>query len=368
MSDSRPLPFSLEYKEDFLIDLTNNNYSVETVYNYGRDLSIFERFLEHREIPFKDADKRAISLYKGFLRSGKHIQIIENLREQEIIRQLTGKDSKNLDSTDENDMASSKGSLSDDNSGGATRGTLRNQVSGALSSRSVNRMLSALRSYLKYLIDYDYECPVAPESVKLIKTERKESQVADLDELIQIIEAPEEFEEDEFIKIRNRAILEMLFSTGMRISELVNLDMEQINEEGKIYILGKGKKQRMVYLTARARGYLNDYLKARSKFDSPALFLSTRGQGKNTRKSRITARYVQLIIQKYRKLLGIVVPVTPHGLRHGFATYLAEEGANPAAIQRLLGHESLQTTTRYVHASDKFAEDTHKKFHPLAVR
>jgi len=70
-------------------------------------------------------------------------------------------------------------------------------------------------------------------------------------------------------------------------------------------------------------------------------------------------------MKKYRKLLGIVIPTTPHSLRHGFATYLAEQGANPAAIQKLLGHESLQTTTRYVHASDKYAQETHKKYHPL---
>ncbi len=74
---------------------------------------------------------------------------------------------------------------------------------------------------------------------------------------------------------------------------------------------------------------------------------------------------IQLIIRKYRMLLGIVVPTTPHSFRHGFATYLAEEGASPAAIQILLGHESLHTTDRYVHASDRFAEDTHKRFHPL---
>ena len=195
-------------------------------------------------------------------------------------------------------------SLSNERVWGTTRGSISSSQNSALSSRSVNRMLSALRSYLKYLIDFDLDCPIAPDSVKLIKTERKESQVADLDELVRIIEAPCEFEEDEFIKLRNRAILELLFSTGMRISELVALDTDQINKEGKIFIMGKGKKQRLVYLTDRARGHLNVYLEKR-KIDSPALFISTRGQGKKTRKSRITARYIQMKIQEYRKYLGL---------------------------------------------------------------
>lgn len=370
MTKLSPLSIELPVKEDFLIDLKNNNYSIETVYNYGRDLTIFERFLQSRDIKFENIDKKTVALYKGFLRSGKHLEIINNLRDQEEIQRITANMPNSVDNTAKDDMTRSKTSLSDEKMTGTTRGALEKVNSNKLSSRSVNRMLSALRTYLGFLIEYDYKCPVPPEVIKLIKTERKESQVADLDELIQIIEAPEQFEEDEFIKLRNRAILEVLFSTGMRISELVNLDMEDINREGKIYIMGKGKKQRMVYLTQRARVHLNSYLKKRtgSEFSSsPALFLSSRGQGKNTRKSRITPRYVQMKIQEYRRLIGIVVPVTPHGLRHGFATYLAEEGANPAAIQRLLGHESLQTTTRYVHASDKFAEDTHKKFHPLAM-
>ena len=367
MSNFDPLSPKLPSKEDFLIDLANNNYSVETIYNYGRDLTIFELFLESRNVSFPKIEKRTISLYKGFLRSGKHLEIIDKLREREYLRKIGVANPENADSTAEYATTCSRGSESGERRLGSTRASLKTAGSGALSSRSVNRMLSALRTYLNYLIEYDLETPIPPEAIKLIKTERKESQVADLDELIQIIEAPEEFEEDDFIKIRNRAMLEVLFSTGMRISELVNLDTDQINREGKIFIMGKGKKQRLVYLTERARGHLNDYIEKRKNFESPALFLSTRGQGKITRKSRITPRYIQMKIQQYRQLLGIVVPVTPHGLRHGFATYLAEEGASPVAIQRLLGHESLQTTTRYVHASDKFAEDAHRKFHPLAV-
>ena len=90
-----------------------------------------------------------------------------------------------------------------------------------------------------------------------------------------------------------------------------------------------------------------------------------KGQNISQKNKKISATYLQEKIKKYRELLGINIPISAHSLRHGFATYLAEEGASPAAIQILLGHESLDTTTRYVHASDKFAEKMHKKFHPL---
>ena len=164
--------------------------------------------------------------------------------------------------------------------------------------------------------------------------------------------------------MRNRAILEMLFATGMRISELTALNKNQLDATGRIFIRGKGRKERFVYLTERATRCTAEYLKIRGD-GSPALFLPTRGRNSGSIKARISPNYVQMKIKQYRERLGINVPTSAHSFRHGFATYLAEEGANPAAIQILLGHESLHTTTRYVHASDAYAEKTHKQFHPL---
>ena len=207
----------------------------------------------------------------------------------------------------------------------------------------------------------------------MIKAEKKEKQVAELKELIELIESPFKFETEEIVKYRNRAILELIFSTGMRISEVVNLNRDHFKitnnkiTDTKIYILGKGKKQRFVYLTPRAIHYLNEYLSKRTD-DFPAMFVPTKGTRKATNNPylvRLSQNYIQMKIAEYRRLLGIVVPTSAHSLRHGFATYIAEEGASPAAIQRLLGHASLQTTSKYVHASDRFAETTHKKFHPL---
>ncbi len=214
----------------------------------------------------------------------------------------------------------------------------------------------------------DYNPPLVPNQIKMVKTERKHPQVADLHELIDLVEFPEKYEKDTRVGTRNRAMLEVLFSTGMRISELLNLKVNQIDKTGKIFITGKGRKQRFVYLTQRAFEILKNYLKTRID-RSDYLFIPYRGlhtsKKENAREKKISSNYLQMKIKEYREQLGINVPTSAHSLRHGFATYLAENGANPAAIQILLGHESLDTTTRYVNTSDRFAEDTHRKFHPL---
>jgi len=188
--------------------------------------------------------------------------------------------------------------------------------------------------------------------------------VVEFEELVRLLESPLQFEKKEEIGLRNRAMLETLFATGMRISELISLNRNQIDGSGRIFIRGKGRKERFVYLTKRAQKCLNEYLALRTD-SSPALFVPYRGRNSGRVDARISPNYLQMKIKEYRDRLQINVPTSAHSLRHGFATYLAEQGANPAAIQILLGHESLHTTTRYVHASDKYAERTHKKFHPL---
>jgi site-specific recombinase XerD len=314
----------LDHKEDFSLNLLNNNYSKETIYNYKRDLFLFELFLSVNNIDFSVINKKSIVLFKDFLRSGDYVFYL-----------------KSEDPSGKHYFPKEK-----------------------LSGRSINRILSSLRSYLKYLIDFDLPTPISPDSVKLVKTERKESQVAEMPDLIRLIEFPTMWEKNNFVQLRNRAILETLFSTGMRISELSSLNRDQVNDDGKIYVIGKGKKQRFVYLTQRAIDHIFKYLELRDD-DFPALFIPYRGGRNGKVGDRISINYIQERIAFYRKKLGIIVPTSAHSLRHGFATYLAEEGANPAAIQILLGHESLQTTNKYVHGSDKYAEETHKKFHPL---
>ncbi|MFH1412822.1 MAG: tyrosine-type recombinase/integrase [bacterium] len=310
---NHPLPLL----EDFLLNLKVNNYSPATIYNYKRDLRVFSDFLIKNKIIFSKLTKKDILNYKAWLISGH----------RKTANRELGK--KQLD------------------------------------AYSVNRMLSVLRSYFKYLIEMDYDSPLSPEVIKMIKTVKKKPQVAELEEIVKLIECPSELETDQRIALRNRAMLEVLFSTGMRISELINLKISQIDKNGRIFVLGKGKKERFVYLTPRAFKHLRAYLNIR-RDDSVFAFIPYRGLNSGPIKDKkISTNYLQFKIKKYREILGINVPTSAHSLRHGFATYLAEAGANPVAIQILLGHESLDTTTRYVHASDLYAQKIQKKFHPL---
>ncbi len=405
-------------QDGFLLEMQNSNYSMLTVYNYARDLSIFALFLKYKGIEFEKLSKQDITLYKGYLKNGEHLKDLKKYRESlaDSVKRTSRSKGSNLN---ESDLGSTSGTGNFlDNVYRKVFGSLGEFVSketgrekSGLDTRSINRMLSALRSYLRYRIEFDLEVPLAPDAVKLLKNERKKSQVAELDDLVKLIECPMEFEKNENVGLRNRAMLEILFATGMRISELINLNLEQINSEGKIFIIGKGKKERFVYLTPRAMSWLDKYLRIRIKFantendteiekysnileneretsengfkyikmiekfresgflksfSSPALFIPFSGGRDGLRKERISTNFFQEKIAEYRRKLGIIVPTSAHSLRHGFATYLAENGASPAAIQVLLGHESLNTTTRYVHASDKFAQKTHKKNHPLS--
>ncbi len=418
--------YKLPDQEDYLLDLQNNNYSNRTVYNYGRDLAIFARFLAQGNVAFEKVDKKTVTLYKGYLKKAQHLVVTDQdkqILQVELQKTLSQKDNngvtrynapKTNESISEVQLVRSGAQILpviSQKEAERFLGLSRTATSGSgsLDSRSINRMLSAIRSFFKWRVDFDLNVPIPPEAIKLIKTERKKSQVAELDELIKLIEFPSNYESDHRVAARNRAMLEVLFSTGMRISELLSLNMDQINQEGKIFVMGKGKKQRFVYLTPRAQHYLKEYLKVRldaegkRKVDSSvgnkekvenspenrvgaptlsetikegaasfrssgkknAVFLPYRGGRQGQRGNRISPTYLQEKIAQYRRQLGIVVPTSAHSLRHGFATYLAEQGASPVAIQVLLGHESLQTTTRYVHASDKFAEETHRDKHPL---
>ena len=303
--------------DDFLLNLQVNNLSQETVYNYERDLKVFQNFLEEINIEFDNINKKTILNYKAY---------------------LVSRDRK----TPKSQYGNKK-----------------------LSSFSINRMLSALRSYLKYLIDMDYKSPISPSEIKLVKTERKHPRVSEFEEIVKLIESPTKFEKNKIIALRNRAILETLFSTGMRISEIINLKKDQIDKTGRIFIKGKGKKERFVYLTPRAQKNIKKYLEVRGGDDSSYLFLPYRGKNAHQKDKKLSPNYLEEKVKKYRELLGFNIPISPHSIRHAFATYLAESGANPAAIQILLGHESLDTTTRYVHASDRYAEKIQKKYHPL---
>lgn len=307
----------LPYFDQFIQYLNKNGYSDKTVYNYQRDLQTFDNFLDKQQKTFYSIILGDIKAYIDYLHSKNR------------------KTSKNVDGQK------------------------------LLSTQSINREISSIKTYLTFLQIKGHQCPVMPNQIHGIKNSIKNRQVTKLHDIVRLIESPTEFEKNnKYVALRNRAMLEVLFATGMRISELINLNRNQIDASGKIFILGKGRKQRFVYLTERGRNHLEEYLRSR-KDNHPALFIPYRGSQAGSINSRISPSQFQRKIKEYRERLRINVPTSAHSLRHGFATYLAESGANPAAIQILLGHESLDTTTRYVNASDRYAEDTHHKYHPL---
>ncbi|MGA2671102.1 MAG: tyrosine-type recombinase/integrase [Dehalococcoidia bacterium] len=310
----------LPHIDDFLLNLEAGHYSPGTVCDYERYLEVFDHFLNESSVPFDKMNKQTIVSYKAYLASrGRN----------------TAKPSNHGDKQ--------------------------------LAPSTVNYKLIALRAYLRYLIDIDYPCPLAPEAVKSLKAVPKQPQVPELKDLIRLIEAPSP--ESNIMELRDKAILETLFNTGLRVSELVSLSREQVDLARKrLGLKGKGEKIRIVFLSNTAAHWIGRYLQSRRDHFEP-LFIRYSGEvdtRKSGEKMRLTVRSVQSIVTKYAKRCGLSITATPQTLRHCFATYVAEEGANPAALQILLGHESLDTTTRYVHASDKYAEETHRKYHPLA--
>lgn len=308
----------LPHLNDFLLFLTVNNYSPRTISNYQKDLEIFNNFLNTHQLTLEKFTKKQVDQFKSYLVSHER-----------------------------------------------ATATLLYSTKIPLSPSSINRCLSALRSYLRFLIDSDIKVSITPDQLKLTKKSKNLPKVAEMDEFTMLIEAPTRLEENPEISSRNRAIFEVLFSTGLRISELTSLNRVDINNSGRLLVTGKGNKQRFAYLTPRAQHYLDQYLNIRSD-PYNALFIPSKGKSFNDSNKRITPRYIENKLKKYKEILKINIPTTPHSFRHGFATYMAQEGASPVAIQRLLGHESLNTTTRYVNPSDQFAADSHRKFHPLS--
>jgi integrase/recombinase XerD len=397
----------LPKQDDFLLYLQNNAYSKQTIYNYARDLCILAVYLYTNDIKFEKMSKEDINNYKGYLREGRHLDALDEVREEFLTKKA--KDTEKYKEEFLEDIYKKVyGSLGILEKPQNSRARSKNGLDG----KSINRMLSAFRSYLRYMIDMDNEIPFPPDAVRMIKTEKRIKKVASKKDLIALIESPTELEDDEKTAVRNRAMLEMLFASGMRISELIGLDLDQLSSDGKLYILGKGNKERAVFLTPRSMDWLNKYLKIRlehafsdkdadeqplqidklssdlkdidesnrkyiklvesyrksgflNRFNSQAVFIPFSGPNVNKRNCRLSTNYFQERIAEYRKKLGIQIPTSAHSLRHGFATYMAENGANVTALQVLLGHESLDTTTRYVHGSEKLAKETVEKYHPL---
>ncbi len=233
--------------------------------------------------------------------------------------------------------------------------------------RSVNQTtqnyhLIALRSFLKFLARRNIDSLPA-ERVELATAHRPQVSFLTRAEVERIIDA---IPKDNEIGQRDRAIIELLYSSGLRVSELVGLNRKDINlERGEFAVRGKGQKDRPVYLTKSATQSLKDYLENRSDNYQP-LFIhvsGTRTELNDGDFTRLTARSIQRLVERYARLAGITKHVTPHTLRHSFATDLLTNGADLRSVQGLLGHTNIATTQVYTHLTDPQLKKVHEQFH-----
>jgi site-specific recombinase XerD len=236
----------------------------------------------------------------------------------------------------------------------------------AIKKITQNYHIIALRAFLKYLAKKDIPT-LAAEKVELSDATKKSLTFLEITEVENLLRAPEKFpNQNPLITLRDKAILETLFSTGLRVSELINLDRRQVNlERGEFMIRGKGDKERIVFLSDSAKDAVSEYTKKRKDSYQP-LFIHVGGvqdKYEDGEYMRLTARSVQRMIKKYAKMVGIIKEVTPHILRHSFATDLLINGADIRSVQSMLGHSSITTTQIYTHITDKQLREVHKAFH-----
>lgn len=228
-------------------------------------------------------------------------------------------------------------------------------------AKTRNYYLIALRSLLKYLLNRDVEV-LSPQKITLAKMPERQVEFLSADELTALRDAiPNQSLSDQ----RDRAMISVLFSTGLRVSELVSLKRNQVSlKTGEFAVTGKGGKVRPVFLGTLARDDLTEYLSTR-RDANPYLFIRhhKNGEADNKQKQPLTVRSVQRVLNHWAKLAGIEKPVTPHKLRHSFATDLLMNGADLRSVQALLGHSSITTTQVYTHITDKSLRDVHQRFH-----
>lgn len=227
-----------------------------------------------------------------------------------------------------------------------------------------NYHLIALRSFLKYLIKRDVPI-ISPDKIDLPKAESRSIKFLEKEQIERLLNMPEGGSEE---GLRDKALLETLFSTGLRVSELVKLNRDQINFERKEFgVIGKGRRARVVFLSDTAVYWLQKYLANRTDTHAP-LFIRYNGpkpdpNDKTGETHRLTARSVQRAVEKYVKKARLPIKITPHGLRHSFATDLLSNGADLRAIQEMLGHKNVSTTQIYTHVTNPQLRAVHEKFH-----
>ena len=222
--------------------------------------------------------------------------------------------------------------------------------------RTIVRKLSTIRSFFKFLSREKYLESDPSRSLFTPKLDKYLPEFLDTEKTLKLITAPSL---DNVLGIRDRALLEVLYSTGMRVSELVGLNVDDIDLiSGAVKVRGKGKKERMALLGRESQNAVRTYFKKQNR-GSGAVFLNSRG-------GRITDRSVRRIIDKYVKQCSIENKISPHSIRHSYATHLLNNGADLRSVQELLGHKNLSTTQIYTHLGSKRLREMYQKAHPRA--
>jgi len=230
-----------------------------------------------------------------------------------------------------------------------------------LMKSSISRKLATIRSFFKYLHREGYVKKNPAKLVSSPKVPKNLPKFLDIDETFSLMNTPSG---ETFKPTRDRAILELLYSSGLRVTELTSLDISDINmKESLVRVKGKGRKERILPIGSKAMEAVQNYLPERIsiKKKSSALFLNNRG-------GRLTQRSVRRILIDYSKMINLKKDLSPHTLRHTFATHLLHEGADLRSIQELLGHSSLSTTQKYTHVDIGHLTEVYDKAHPMAKK
>ncbi len=239
---------------------------------------------------------------------------------------------------------------------------LGTNVSDELHATTQNYHLIALRSFLKFCAKRNIPA-LTPDKIELARTRRKQVTFLTPEEVERLLAQPDT---TTLAGLRDRAILELLFSSGLRVSELVGLDRDHVNLKRREFMVrGKGQKDRPVFISQSAADWLQKYLEARQDTTKPLFirYAGTKRVDVTGNYHRLTARSVQRLVSRYALLAGITKHVSPHTLRHSFATDLLMNGADLRAVQAMLGHSNIATTQIYTHVTDPHLKAVHERFH-----
>jgi site-specific recombinase XerD len=230
-------------------------------------------------------------------------------------------------------------------------------TAGSMKLKTQNYYMISLRAFLKFLRKRDIPS-LNPERIELAKVGQRDLDLISANELDRLMD----IKGSTLQALRDRAMLELLFSTGLRVSELCNLNRDLDLSRDEFSVRGKGEKVRVVFLSPAAKKAIKEYLDKRGDVDD-ALFIQMGKASKNAEYLRLTPRSVERLVKRYAIKAGITRKVTPHVIRHSFATDLLQNGADLRSVQALLGHQNIATTQVYTHLTDKHLHEVHKKFH-----